>query len=194
MPDGTWLVVGLGNPGPSYAGTRHSVGHLVVELLAERSKAKLKAHRRGRADIAETRIGDPPRVHAILARPRSYMNLSGGPVASLCGYFGVAPDRLVVIHDELDLPYGRLRVKYGGGDNGHNGVRSVRLAIGTGDFYRVRFGVDRPPGRMDPAAYVLRPWSPAERKELDLHVDRAADAVEALLANGLAYAQNEYNE
>lgn len=193
MPDGTWLVVGLGNPGPSYAGTRHSVGHVIVELLAERAKAKLKAHRRGRADIAETRLGDPPGVRAVLARPRSYMNLSGGPVASLCDYFGAGPDRLVVVHDELDLPYGRLRVKYGGGDNGHNGVRSVRLAIGTGDFYRVRFGVGRPPGRMDPAAYVLKPWSPAERKELELNVDRAADAVEALLTEGLAYAQNRYN-
>lgn len=193
MPDGTWLVVGLGNPSPSYAGTRHSVGHVIVELLAERAKAKLKAHRRGRADIAETRLGDPPGVRAVLARPRSYMNLSGGPVASLCDYFGAGPDRLVVVHDELDLPYGRLRVKYGGGDNGHNGVRSVRLAIGTGDFYRVRFGVGRPPGRMDPAAYVLKPWSPAERKELELNVDRAADAVEALLTEGLAYAQNRYN-
>ncbi len=193
MPDGTWLVVGLGNPGPSYAGTRHSVGHLIVELLAERTKATLKAHRRGRADIAEVRLGDPPGVRAVLARPRSYMNLSGGPVASLCDYFGVGPDRLVVVHDELDLPYGRLRVKYGGGDNGHNGVRSVRLAIGTGDFYRVRFGVGRPPGRMDPAAYVLKPWSPAERRELDLNVDRAADAVEALLTEGLADAQNRYN-
>ncbi len=121
------------------------------------------------------------------------MNLSGGPVASLCDYFGVGPDRLVVVHDELDLPYGRLRVKYGGGDNGHNGVRSVRLALGTGDFYRVRFGVGRPPGRMDPAAYVLKPWSPAERRELDLNVDRAADAVEALLTEGLADAQNRYN-
>ncbi|MFW6033734.1 MAG: aminoacyl-tRNA hydrolase [bacterium] len=193
MPDGTWLVVGLGNPGRSYAGTRHSVGHVIVELLAERTKTKLKAHRRGRADIAETRLGDPPGVRVVLARPRSYMNLSGGPVASLCDYFGVGPDRLVVVHDELDLPYGRLRVKYGGGDNGHNGVRSVRLAIGTGDFYRVRFGVGRPPGRMDPAAYVLKPWSPAERKELDLNVDRAADAVEALLTEGLADAQNRYN-
>lgn len=193
MPDGTWLVVGLGNPGSSYAGTRHSVGHLVVELLAERAESKLKAHRRGRADIAEVRIGPPPGVHAVLARPRSYMNLSGGPVASLCDYFDVRPDRLVVVHDELDLPYGTLRVKYGGGDSGHNGVRSVRLALGTGDFYRVRFGVGRPPGRMDPAVYVLRPWSAAERKELDLHVDRAADAVEALLTKGLAYTQNEYN-
>ncbi|MFW5898920.1 MAG: aminoacyl-tRNA hydrolase [Jiangellaceae bacterium] len=193
MPDGTWLVVGLGNPGASYAGTRHSVGHVVIELLAERAKEKLKGHRRGRADIAETRLGDPPGVRAVLARPRSYMNLSGGPVASLCDYFGVGPDRLVVVHDELDLPYGRLRVKYGGGDNGHNGVRSVRLAIGTGDFYRVRFGVGRPPGRMDPAAYVLKPWSPSERKELDLNVDRAADAVETLVTDGLAAAQNQFN-
>jgi PTH1 family peptidyl-tRNA hydrolase len=193
MPDGGWLVVGLGNPGSSYAGTRHNVGHLVVELLAARAGAKLKSHRRGRSDVAETRVGGPPGVRAVLARPKSYMNLSGGPVASLVNFFKIDTDRLVVIHDELDLPYGALRIKLGGGDNGHNGLRSVRAALGTGDFYRVRFGVGRPAGRQDPAEYVLRPWSAAERKDLEYHVDRAADAVEALLVDGLAYAQNHYN-
>ncbi len=193
MPDDDWLVVGLGNPGPSYANTRHNAGYLVVNLLAERAGTKLKSHRRGRADIAEVRIGDLPGTRTILARPMSYMNLSGGPVASLLGFFKIQPDHLVVVHDEIDLPYGTLRVKFGGGDSGHNGVRSVRAALGTGDFYRVRFGVGRPPGRMDPAVYVLKPWSAAERKDLYFHVDRAADAVEALIVDGLAYAQNHYN-
>lgn len=193
MPDDSWLVVGLGNPGPAYVDSRHNVGHLVVELLAERAGTRLKSHRRGRADVAETRIGGPPGVRAVLARPRSYMNLSGGPVTSLCSFFKIDLDRLVVIHDELDLPYGSLRIKRGGGDNGHNGLRSIRAALGTGDFYRVRFGIGRPPGRMDPAAYVLKPWSATERKELDVLVDRAADAVGALLVDGLVYAQNYYN-
>ena len=193
MPADSWLVVGLGNPGSSYADTRHNVGHLVVELLAARTGARLKSHRRGRSDVAETRVGGPPGVRAVLARPKSYVNLSGGPVASLLNFFKIGTDRLVVIHDELDLPYGTLRLKLGGGDNGHNGLRSVRASLGTGDFYRVRFGVGRPPGRQDPAEYVLRPWSATERKDLNFHVDRAADAVEALLVDGLAYAQNHYN-
>ncbi|HEX6194642.1 MAG TPA: aminoacyl-tRNA hydrolase [Jiangellaceae bacterium] len=194
MPDNDlWIVVGLGNPGPDYAATRHNVGYLVVELLAERAGAKLKTHRRGRSDVAETRVGGPPGERAILARPRSYMNLSGGPVAALCQFFKVEPERIVVVHDELDLPYGSLRIKFGGGDNGHNGLRSIRSALGTGDFHRVRFGVGRPPGRMEPAAYVLKPWSAVERKDLDVNVDRTADAVEALLVDGLAYAQNHYN-
>lgn len=189
----SWLVVGLGNPGPTYAGTRHNVGYLAVELLAERTGTRLTSHRRTRADIAEVRLGGPPGVRAVLARPRSYMNQSGGPVVGLRDFFTIGTDRMVVIHDELDLPYGLLRVKLGGGDNGHNGLHSIRAALGTGDFYRVRVGIGRPPGRMDPAAYVLKPWSAAERKELDLHVDRAADAVEALVVDGLAYAQNHYN-
>ena len=193
MSDDTWLVVGVGNPGPSYVDTRHNVGQLVVELLAARADSKLKSHRRGRADVAEVRLGGPPGVRAVLARPRSYMNLSGGPVKSLSDFFKIDASRLVVIHDELDLPYGALRVKFGGGDNGHNGLKSIRASVGTGDFYRIRVGIGRPPGRMDPAAYVLKPWSAVERKELDYNVDRAADAVESLLVDGLAYAQNQYN-
>jgi PTH1 family peptidyl-tRNA hydrolase len=188
-----WLVVGLGNPGPSFTPTRHNVGRVVVELLAERVGGKFKAHRRGRADVVETRLGDPPGIRAVLARARSYMNESGGPVASLRDFFGVDLDHLVVVHDELDLPFGTLRVKCGGGDNGHNGLRSVRAALGTGDFLRVRFGIGRPPGRMDPAVFVLKPFSSAERADLPVHVDRAADAVEALVIDGLAYAQNHYN-
>jgi PTH1 family peptidyl-tRNA hydrolase len=193
MPDDTWIVVGLGNPGPDYVATRHSVGHLVVELLAERAGSKLKSNRRVRSDVAEVRLGGPPGVRAVLARPRTYMNLSGGPVAALCHFFKVPPERVIVIHDELDLPYGTLRIKFGGGDNGHNGLRSLRTSLGTGDVYRVRFGIGRPHGQTEPAAHVLKPWSSAERKDLDIHVDRAADAVEALLVDGLAYAQNHYN-
>jgi PTH1 family peptidyl-tRNA hydrolase len=186
-------VVGLGNPGPSYATTRHNVGRLVVELLAERAGAPFKSHRRGRADVLETRLGGLPGVRTVLARPRSYMNESGGSVAALRDFFTVGTDQLVVVHDELDIPFGTLRVKQGGGDNGHNGVRSVRTALGTGDFCRVRVGIGRPSGRLDPAVFVLKPYSATERAELPLLVDRAADAVEALVVDGLAYAQNLYN-
>jgi peptidyl-tRNA hydrolase, PTH1 family len=188
-----WLVVGLGNPGPSFASTRHNVGRVIVELLAERSGASFKAHRRGRADLVEGRLGEPPSSKVILARPRSYMNESGGTVASLRDFFKVDTDHLVVVHDELDLPYGILRIKVGGGDNGHNGLRSVRAALGTGEFVRVRFGIGRPPGRMDPAVFVLKPFSASERADLPVLVERAADAVEALVVDGLAYAQNHYN-
>ena len=193
MSEQAWLVVGLGNPGPSYAATRHNIGRVVVELLAERVGASFKAHRRGRADVAETRLGDLPGTRAILARPRTYMNESGGSVASVRDFYQVDDDHLVVVHDELDLPYGTLRIKLGGGDNGHNGLRSVRAALGTGEFLRVRFGIGRPPGRMDPAAFVLRLFSASERADLSLQVERTADAVEALVVDGLGYAQNLYN-
>lgn len=193
MAGDVWLIVGLGNPGASYAATRHNVGHMVVDLLARRIGASFTAHRRGRADVIETRFGEPPGSRVVLAKPRSYMNNSGGPVASLVEFYKVSPDHVAIIHDELDLPYGSLRLKSGGGDNGHNGLRSVRAALGTGDFCRVRFGIGRPPGRIDPAAYVLKPFSADERKILDLEVDRAADAVEALAVDGLAHAQNHYN-
>jgi PTH1 family peptidyl-tRNA hydrolase len=193
LSEQAWLVVGLGNPGPSYAATRHNIGRVVVELLAERVGASFKAHRRGRADVAETRLGDLPGTRAILARPRTYMNESGGSVASVRDFYQVDDDHLVVVHDELDLPYGTLRIKVGGGDNGHNGLRSVRAALGTGAFLRVRFGIGRPPGRMDPAAFVLRLFSASERADLSLQVERTADAVEALVVDGLGYAQNLYN-
>lgn len=193
MSDDTWLVVGLGNPGPSYAATRHNVGVMVLDLLAARLGEKFKVHRRGRAEVIETRLGDVPGVRTVLARPRSYMNESGGPVASLGEFYKIDPDHLVVIHDELDIPFGTLRLKRGGGDNGHNGLRSIRSALGTGDFCRVRVGIGRPPGRMDPAAFVLKPFSATERRDLELEVDRAADAVEALVVDGLTYAQNHYN-
>jgi PTH1 family peptidyl-tRNA hydrolase len=187
---GPWLVVGLGNPGPQYVANRHNVGYLVAEILADRVRSNFKSHK-SRADVIETRFGDN---RVILAKPRSYMNESGGPVTSLRDFFKVPLERLVVIHDELDLPYGAIRLKLGGGDNGHNGLKSLRRSLGSGDYHRVRFGIGRPPGRQDPADFVLRDWSAAERKEIDLHLERAADAAESLIADGLALAQNTYND
>jgi len=184
------MVVGLGNPGPRYSGNRHNVGFMVAELLAERMSGRFKAHK-GRADVVEGRLAGS---RVILVKPKAYMNLSGGPVAALRDFFKVPTEQISVVHDELDLPYGALRLKLGGGDNGHNGLRSLRGALGSGDFHRVRFGIGRPPGRQDPADYVLHDFSTAERKELPNHVDRAADAVEALLQGDLASAQNRFNE
>lgn len=166
---------------------------MVLDVLAGRSSAPLARHRRVRADVAEIRIGPLPGERAVLARPRTYMNTSGGPVAALCDYYDVPVERLLVVHDELDLPLGVLRLKQGGGDNGHNGLRSLRQSLGTGDFLRVRIGIGRPPGRMDPADFVLRPFAPAERDEAAVAVERAADAVETLALEGLDRAQNLYN-
>lgn len=189
-----WLVVGLGNPGSAYESTRHNVGAMVAELLAARAGAPFKAQRRRRADVADARFGAPPGARVVLMRPRTYMNESGGPVKSVCDYLSIGPDQLVVVHDELDLPFGTLRLKRGGGDNGHNGLRSIRSSIGTGDYIRVRFGIGRPPGRMDPASFVLKPFSSSERRDLEVEIDRAADAVEALAVDGLTYAQNAFNQ
>jgi PTH1 family peptidyl-tRNA hydrolase len=190
MTDGdAWLVVGLGNPGPGYAGNRHNIGFQVVDLLAQRMGARFKSHK-SRADVLEGRLAGE---RVVLAKPRSYMNDSGGPVSSLRDFFKAPLDRVVIVHDELDLPYGGLRLKLGGGDNGHNGLRSVRRSLGSGEFNRVRVGVGRPPGSMDPAAFVLRDFGTVERKELEFNVDRAADAVEALVAQGLERAQNSFN-
>lgn len=184
-----WIIVGLGNPGPAYAGNRHNAGQMALALLAERMGARFKTHR-SRTDIAEGRLAGQP---VTLARPQSYMNLSGGPVAALVAFYKLTPARLVVLHDELDIPFGAVRLKLGGGDNGHNGLRSITQSLGTRDYYRARFGIGRPPGRMDAAAFVLKDFSATERKELPFALDRCADAVEALLAKGLVEAQNEYH-
>jgi PTH1 family peptidyl-tRNA hydrolase len=190
-----WLVVGLGNPGPAYAGHRHNVGYLVADVLAERMGSPFRAHKSGRADVVEGRFGAPgpdvPRV--VLARPRSYMNESGGVVSTLSKFYRVPPGRVIAVHDELDIPFGALRVKLGGGDNGHNGLRSVRTSLGTGDFYRVRLGIGRPPGRQDVADFVLSNYSSTERKELPILVVEAADAVESLVAEGLERTQQRFN-
>lgn len=188
-----WLIVGLGNPGPKYAPTRHNVGYLVVDELLDRVGGSLRAHKSGRAEVAEARVGGIPGVRVVLMRARSYMNESGGPVSSIAKFYDVPAERIVAIHDELDIDYGRLRVKYAGGDNGHNGLRSMRQSLGTGDFYRVRFGIGRPPGRQPAADYVLRPFSADERETLPLEVDRAADATESVILRGLSTTQSEFN-
>ena len=186
---GPWLVVGLGNPGPSYANNRHNVGAMVVDVLADRMGARLKSHK-SRADVAQGRLGGHG---VVIARPRVFMNESGGPVAGLSAFFRVPPHRLVVVHDELDLPFGSVRLKDGGGDGGHNGLRSLRRSLGTGGYLRLRVGVGRPPGRMDPADFVLRDFSPTERKQVPEIVERAADAIQGLLDEGLAATQNRYH-
>ena len=185
-----WVVVGLGNPGPSYAGTRHNAGARVLDLLAARAPGSWKSHK-SRNDVIETRWGGE---RVVLAKPRSYMNESGGPVSSLRDFFKVPVERVVVVHDELDLPFGALRLKQGGGDNGHNGLKSLRRSLASGEFFRVRVGIGRPPGRQDPADWVLKDFSATERKDLDLLFERAADAVETLVEQGLAAAQNGYND
>ena len=194
--DGAWLVVGLGNPGPRYAGNRHNVGAMVVTELAARGSTTLTSHK-SRASAAAVRIGTlpggAPGPRAVLAVPTSYMNESGGQVKSLMSFYSVEPDRLVVVHDELDIESGVVRLKKGGGEGGHNGLRSVSSALGTRDYCRVRVGVGRPPGRMDPADFVLRDFSAAERKELPFVVSDAADATEMLVTQGLLAAQQRYH-
>ncbi|MFD5826939.1 aminoacyl-tRNA hydrolase [Lentzea sp. NPDC060358] len=181
------LIVGLGNPGPKYEGNRHNIGFLVLDELAARTGGKFKAHKSG-AEIVEGRLSGH---RVVLAKPSSFMNLSGGPVASAVKFF--KPTTVVVVHDELDLPFAQLRMKLGGGDNGHNGLRSITKSLGTKDYHRLRFGVDRPSGRQDPADYVLKDFSTVERKQLALEVDRAADAAEALVTRGLEAAQNAFH-
>ncbi len=192
----TWLVVGLGNPGPEYAGNRHNVGAMTVEELASRDatggRASFKAHK-ARARVAEVRLKVPgPKV--VLAVPSTYMNVSGGPVAGLLKYYDVPADRLVVIHDELDIDAGVVRLKKGGGEGGHNGLRSISQSIGTKDYLRVRLGIGRPPGRQDPADFVLKDFSKAERADvLPFLIDDGADAVEALIDVGLLDAQQRFH-
>ena len=189
MADDLWLVVGLGNPGPSYSGNRHNVGFMVLDVLADRVGGRFKAHK-GRADTVEGRLVGQ---RVVLAKPKCYMNESGGPVASLRDFFKVPADRIVVVHDELDIPFDTLRLKLGGGDNGHNGLRSLTKSLGTKDYLRTRVGIGRPPGRQDPADFVLKDFTGAERKDLPLLVDRAADAVEALVSGTLEAAQNTFH-
>lgn len=182
------LVVGLGNPGPRYAATRHNAGFMVVDLLAQRLGARFKS--RHRCDLVEGRLAGTP---VVLAKPRSFMNESGGPIVAVARFYKVPAEQLTIVHDDLDLPFGTLRLKRGGGDGGHNGLRSATSALGSKDYARVRFGIGRPPGRQDPADYVLSNFSATERKELDFVVDRAVDAVEALITKGLEWAQNAYH-
>ncbi|SHF73474.1 aminoacyl-tRNA hydrolase [Geodermatophilus nigrescens] len=187
--DGPFLVVGLGNPGPSYAGNRHNVGAMVLDELASRIGARLSP---GKGKRARTLIGEGRLAgrRVVLARPTAYMNESGGPVRGLLDYHSIPATDLVVVHDELDIPFAAVRLKRGGGEGGHNGLRSISRSTGTRDYLRVRVGIGRPPGRQDPADFVLKDFSATERKELDLLVAEAADAAEELLAHGLEAAQN----
>ena len=189
MPDDRFLVVGLGNPGSRYAATRHNVGFMVADLLGERIGAKFKSHR-ANVDLIEGRLAGAP---VVLAKPRSFMNSSGGPVLNAARFFKIDPDRVVVVHDDLDLPFGTLRLKRGGGDGGHNGLKSITSALASKDYVRVRVGIGRPPGRQDPADFVLREFGSAERRDLPVDVDRAADAVEMVLSEGLQATQLRYH-
>ncbi|MCW2818078.1 MAG: peptidyl-tRNA hydrolase [Marmoricola sp.] len=190
-----WLVVGLGNPGPTYAATRHNIGYLVLDELVRRLGGGWRSHKSGRAEVVEGRLGAPgtPAPRVVLARPRSFMNELGGPVKALATFYKVEPDHVIAVHDELDIAFGTLRVKFGGGDNGHNGLKSMRSSLGTGDFFRVRAGIGRPPGRQDPADFVLSAYSKPERAELPFQVDSAADAVECLITQGLDATQQKHN-
>jgi PTH1 family peptidyl-tRNA hydrolase len=192
-PTGPRIVVGLGNPGPEYAGNRHNLGFHVVDLLAEQQGAKFKKGARGFADVVEMRLGGADGERVVLAKPRSYMNESGGRVKAVLTFYKATPEQLIVVHDELDIPFGSVRLKVGGGAGGHNGVRSLDSALGTKDYARVRVGIGRPPGRMEPADFVLRDFSAAERKELPLLIERGADAVVTLLRQGLTAAQNLFH-
>jgi PTH1 family peptidyl-tRNA hydrolase len=204
-----WLIVGLGNPGPSYSGHRHNVGAMVVDELAARTGANMRVHK-GRAVSADVRLpaslpaprgrsqggtaaAVPAAPRAVIATPLTFMNESGGPVAGLLGFYKIPVGNLIVIHDELDIPFSEVRLKLGGGEGGHNGLRSITKSVGTRDYLRVRVGIGRPPGRMDPADYVLHDFSGAERSEVPLLISDAADAVEHLVAEGLVAAQQRWH-
>lgn len=189
MPAEQALIIGLGNPGTGYAGNRHNAGAMVADVLAARGGGRFSSHKAG-ADITTVRVG-PTRL--VIAKPKSYMNLSGGATAGLVRFFKFALDEIIVIHDELDLPFGTIRLKAGGGEGGHNGLKSISSSLGSKEYLRVRFGIGRPPGRQDPADYVLKDFSSVERKDLALELERAADAAEDLLRVGLVDAQNRWH-
>ncbi|ARJ05800.1 peptidyl-tRNA hydrolase [Cnuibacter physcomitrellae] len=191
MADAPWLVVGLGNPGPDYAATRHNVGQMVVDELATRMRASFKRHR-ANAVVAEGRLV-PGGPRFVLAKPLTYMNVSGGPVNGLAQFYGVPADHVIVVHDELDIPFDDVRLKQGGGHGGHNGLRDIIAATGTADFLRVRTGIGRPPGRMQAADFVLKPFSKDERDSLPNLVADAADAVELIASEGLTAAQQRFH-
>lgn len=190
----TWLIVGLGNPGPEYAATRHNVGYLAVADIVTRVGGRLSKHKRANALVAESRLGAPgSSQQVILAQSLTYMNDSGGPVSSLMTFYGVEPSTLIVLHDELDIAFTSIRVKFGGGDNGHNGLKSIRRSIGTGEYFRVRLGIGRPEGRQSPVDFVLKAFSSAQREEVAVMIARGADAAESLVFDGLERTQNVFN-
>lgn len=187
-----WLIVGLGNPGPEYEKTRHNIGQMVVDELAREVGGGFKKHGRARAQVLEGRLGiGGPKV--VLAKPLTYMNTSGGPVSALAQFYDINPDRIIVVHDELDIPFDTIKLKIGGGEGGHNGLRDITKALGTKDYYRVRTGIGRPPGRMDTADFVLKPFSSTEAKALPFLISNAADATVMLIKEGLQATQQRYH-
>ena len=186
-----WLIVGLGNPGAKYEATRHNVGQMALDVLADRIGGRSSAHKAG-ARVAEGRVR-PGGPKLILAKSNGYMNTSGGPVSALAKYFGIDPGRVVVVHDELDLPFDTIKLKQGGGHGGHNGLRDIAKALGTPDFLRVRVGIGRPPGQQDPADFVLKPFASSERANLGVLLEDAADAVESVVDEGLLAAQQRFH-
>jgi PTH1 family peptidyl-tRNA hydrolase len=189
----TWLVVGLGNPGDEYAATRHNVGQMVIDHLAKRHNVKLSTHK-SRTDIAAYKLGVGVDAHSvILAKSKSYMNESGGPIKALAAFYSVDPTKIIVLHDELDIPYAAIRTKVAGGDNGHNGLKSLTSSFGTADYFRVRLGIGRPMGQQDPGDFVLKQFSKEEKKSIDEFIDRGADCVEFLIEKGLDLTQSKFN-
>jgi PTH1 family peptidyl-tRNA hydrolase len=189
----TWLVVGLGNPGPEYAATRHNVGQMVVDVLASQYRVKWSTHK-SRTDVAAFKIGvgvDAESV--IIAKSKSYMNESGGPIKALAAFYKVDPSHIIVLHDELDIPFAAIRSKLGGGDNGHNGLKSLTSAFSTAEYFRIRLGIGRPIGQQDPADFVLKPFSSAEKKGLEEFLTRASETVESLITKGLEKTQQDFN-
>ena len=196
MSHDLFLIVGLGNPGAKYAANRHNVGQMVLDVLAQRAGAKFTAHRI-QSVVAEARLGmlpgGAPGPRVILAKPGTYMNVSGGPVSGLAKYYGVAPENIIVIHDELDIPFATIKAKIGGGEGGHNGLKDITKALGTKDYIRVRAGIGRPPGRMEVADFVLKNFGTVELKELPFLLDDAADCAEMIITEGLAAAQGKFH-
>lgn len=188
--NGAWLVVGLGNPGPTYASTRHNIGAMVIDELVSQNSEKLTRHKRALAEVCETRISG---AQVVLVKPLSYMNESGGPVKALAKFYKVVPEQIIVLHDELDIPLATLRVKLGGGDNGHNGLKSIRSAMGSGDWFRIRLGIGRPPGQQDPADFVLHNFASAESAEVAILKSQGCEGVSTLITKGLIETQNLYN-
>jgi PTH1 family peptidyl-tRNA hydrolase len=189
----TWLVVGLGNPGDQYAATRHNIGQMVIDELAKKNSIKLSSHK-SRTDIAAYKLGVGVDAHSIiLAKSKSYMNETGGPIKALANFYSVQPENIIVLHDELDIPFAAIRSKIAGGDNGHNGLKSMTSAFDGPDYYRIRLGIGRPMGQQDPAEFVLKAFSKVEQKDLAEFIDRGAYAVESLISNGLELTQQNFN-
>jgi PTH1 family peptidyl-tRNA hydrolase len=189
----TWLVVGLGNPGDQYAATRHNIGQMVIDELARRHSVKFSSHK-SRTDIAAYKLGVGVDAHSvIIGKSKSYMNETGGPVKALANFYSVEPAKIIALHDELDIPFAAIRTKFAGGDNGHNGLKSMTSAFGAPDYYRVRLGIGRPMGQQDPADFVLKAFSKVEQKDLAEFIDRGADVVESLISKGLEATQSSFN-